>query len=175
MQMRPALFVVFAGVLASCAEIPEQAPPPPPTEPAVVEKRPAKPESQPLKHLVGRKITPQPTRPLNVSSRCTHRDAVGTQTRLNLQVKNADVKAFTAEVAIAKRGVCRFDIKNFEQKERLPQVLLTARDGSPCSVRMWEQGPRVTIAFNQCPAACAGDTFDYLWPIMVDAKSGRCF
>lgn len=174
MAMRLAVLLLVLVGLTSCAELPEQVPPPP-AAPVAVETPPAVPQSQPLKYLVGRKLTPQPTRPLTVTSRCSTRDAVGTATRLNVQVKNAEVKTFAAEVAIPKRGVCRFDLKNFEQKERLPQVLLTARDGSPCSVRMWEQGSRVTIAFNQCPAACPGDTFDYLWPIMVDAKSGRCF
>lgn len=173
-MMRAAVILALIGFLASCVQVPEQAPSSP-SAPVATETPPAVPQSQPLKYLVGRKFTPQPTRPLNVRSRCSTRDALGTTTRLNLQVKNADVKAFTAEVAIPKHGVCRFDIKNFEQKERLPQVLLTARDSSSCLVRMWEQGPRVTIAFNQCPAACTGDTFDYLWPIMVDAKSGRCF
>jgi hypothetical protein len=40
---------------------------------------------------------------------------------------------------------------------------------------MWEQGPKVTIAFNSCPKSCEGDAFSYLWPIMVEQKSGRCF
>lgn len=33
----------------------------------------------------------------------------------------------------------------------------------------------LTIALNFCPSAsCAGDTFDCLWPILVDARTGRC-
>lgn len=131
--------------------------------------------SQPLRHLLGRKLAPQPTRPLEIRSRCVHRDAVGTRTRLNLLVKDGEMKKFSAEIAIAKHGICRFDAKSFVQKARLPQVLLAARDGSECTVRMWEQGLRTTIAFNNCPASCAGDAFSYLWPIMVETKSGRCF
>lgn len=129
-----------------------------------------------LKHLTGRKLAlkPQPTRPLNVRSRCHARDAIGTQTRMDLLVKEAEVKNFKAEVKIAGRGTCRFDIKDFDQAARLPNVLLTRKADSACTVRMWEQGPQVTIAFNSCPAACDGDAFSYLWPILVDAKSGRC-
>lgn len=167
--------LLLAGLLAACAETPEA--PPPPAEPVAAARPPPRtvPESQPLKYLVGRKIKPQPTRPLNVSSSCSHRDAVGTRTRLSLQVKNAEVKAFNATVDIPKRGICRFDGKQFAQQEKLPQVLLAAKDGSGCTVRMWEQEQRTTIAFSGCAAACESNAFDYLWPIMVETRSGRCF
>ncbi len=158
-------------LLAACAQQPPAPEPEPAPEPAVERKM----ESQPLKYLKGRTLKPQPTRPLDVRSRCTHRDAVGTRTSLNLQVKQAEVKVFDARVDIPKRGACRFNLKDFRQVATLPNVLLEAKNGSGCSVRMWEQGPRVTIAFNNCPAACEGQAFDYLWPIMVEAKSGRCF
>jgi hypothetical protein len=57
----------------------------------------------------------------------------------------------------------------------MPQALLQHRSESSCTARLWEQGARVTIAFNSCPKSCEGDAFSYLWPIMVEAKSGRCF
>lgn len=167
---------LLAALVAACAETPK--PPAPPPEPVPVpdtmagEERPM--ESQPLKYLAGRNLKPLPTKPLNVKSKCSHRDAVGTQTRLNLLVKNAEVKAFNAQVSIPKHGVCRFDLKNFQQTATLPQAFLKAKDGSDCSVRLWEQGKEVTIAFNSCPKACEGEAFNYLWPILVDAKSGRC-
>ena len=171
--MRQFLVILPLCLLAACAENPPQEAPPP-----KVEAKPTRLESQPHKYMAGRKFAPQPTQALNVRSRCTHRDAVGTQTRLELQVKDAEVKSFSAEVSIAKHGTCRFDLANFTQKQKMPQVILAAKDGSACTVRMWEQDNKhrrqVTIAFNSCPAACNGDTFDYLWPILVDAKSGRC-
>lgn len=169
----------LALLLSGCAEVDQRDPPAP--SPAAKPTKPpaAKLESQPLKYLVGRKLAPQPTRPLNVRSRCSHRDALGTRTHLDLLVKNAEVKTFSAEIDIPKHGICRFTLNSLKQREKMPQVLLVAKDGQPCSVRMWEEpyqrGTRVTIAFNSCPAACAGDTFDYLWPILVDAKTGRCF
>ena len=46
----------------------------------------------------------QPTRPLNVRSRCSHRDAIGTQTRLDLLVKEATVKTFSAQVSMKGHG-----------------------------------------------------------------------
>ncbi|HMV19645.1 MAG: hypothetical protein JNK96_14280 [Betaproteobacteria bacterium] len=176
--MRAGWLFLPAGLLVACAETPPApAPDSAPAhttapEPAVEREEPIK--SQPLRHLAGRNLKPMPVRPLNVKSQCSHRDAVGTQTRLNLLVKEAQVKTFSAQVIIPKRGVCRFDLKNFQQTATLPQALLKAKDGSNCSVRLWEQGREVTIAFNSCSKACEGEAFNYLWPILVDAKTGRC-
>lgn len=174
--MRRAWWCVVAGLLVACAEQPKA--PEPKPEPVPVPDTVAQPDepikSQPLKYLAGRHLKPMPTRPLNVKSSCTHRDTMGTQTRLNLLVKNAEIKTFKAQVSIPQRGTCRFDLKDFQQTATLPQALLKAKDGSECSVRMWEQGKEVTIAFNSCPKACEGEAFNYLWPILVDAKSGRC-
>jgi hypothetical protein len=66
-------------------------------------------------------------------------------------------------------------LANFEQTEKLPQALLKHKTEEGCSVRMWEQGAKVTVAFNACPKSCERDAFSYLWPIMIEAKSGRCF
>jgi hypothetical protein len=160
-------------LLAACAEKP------PAPEPVIEAPPPAQEEvqiqSQPLKYLVGRNLKPQPTRPLNVKSRCSSRDAIGTATQLDLLVKDALVKNFDAKVSLKGHGVCRFSLKDFEQAEKLPQALLRHKQEPDCLVRMWEQGPRVTVAFNSCPKSCEGDAFSYLWPIVVDAKSGRCF
>lgn len=174
--MRTRLAWLLLGLVAGCAEVEkrveEPQPSPPPAEEAPVAEQ--RIQSQPLKYLAGRNLKPIPTRPLNVKSKCSHRDAVGTQTNLSLLVKDAEVKAFAARVSIPKRGLCRFDLKDFRQTEKLPQALLKSKDGSDCSVRMWEQGSQVTIAFNNCPRSCEGEAFSYLWPILVEAKSGRC-
>ena len=173
-------------LLAACAPLlpepsPEEAPGEKPSEEVLTtESEPTKMTSQPLKYLAGRQLKPQPTRPLNVRSRCQHRDAVGTATQLDLWVKNAEVKNFNATVTMKSYGTCRFQLKDFTQIQTLPQAVLQAKDGSGCLVRLWEedkgrQGSRVTVAFNQCPQACERDAFSYLWPILVEAKTGRCF
>ncbi len=163
--------------LAACAEVPVKAPEPVVEVAPAVEDVPAeKPWPQvTLKHLAGRDLKPMPTRPLNVKSRCSHRDAIGTLTQLDLQVREAEVRRFDARVTMKGKGTCSFNLKNFTQKEKLPQALLMAKDGSDCSVRLWEQGQRVTVAFNNCAQACEKDAYSYLWPIMVEAKSGKCF
>ena len=130
-------------------------------------------ESQPLKHLAGRKLKPIPDKELEVRTRCSFKDVQGGRGSMDLQVTKAEVKRFVAEVTIPKQGLCRFDMKQFEQTARMPNVVLTDR-ASDCTVRMWEQEKGVTVAFNGCQAKCSGDAFSYLWPILVDTRSGRC-
>ena len=162
-------------MLAGCAT-----PEPPPPEPVVVEAPIVTPQptkerikSQPLKHLAGRSLKAMPEAPLDVRTKCNFRDVAGGHGRMDLQVNKSEVKRFVAEVTIPKQGICRFDMKHFEQTGRLPNVVLSAKDGS-CTVRMWEQEKGVTVAFNSCQSQCGGDAFSYLWPILVDTRSGRC-
>jgi hypothetical protein len=131
-------------------------------------------ESQPLKYLKNRNLKPQPTRPLNVRAKCSTRDAIGTVRRLDLLVKEASVQTFDAQVTMKEYGLCRFNLREFEQIQKMPQALLRHRQESGCTVRMWEQGSKVTIAFDNCPKSCEGDAFSYLWPLIVEGKSGRC-
>ncbi len=128
-----------------------------------------------LRLLASRNLQVQPNRPVRVASECTHTDDLGTRTRLSLNVNDARVQLFNAEVAIKGQGICRFAADDFEQEQRMPQVLLRHKVQRDCLVRMWEEGPKVTIAFNTCPRSCEGKAFDYLWPIVVETKSGRCY
>ena len=114
-----------------------------------------------------------PDKELDVKTRCSFKDVQGGRGSMDLQVTKAEVKRFVAEVTIPKQGLCRFDMKHFNQPARMPNVVLTDRE-SACTVRMWEQEKGVTVAFNSCQAKCSGDAFSYLWPILVDTRSGRC-
>ena len=169
--------LIVAALLAACAEAPKA----PEVVPEAPAEAPPAPSAEPkfknstLKYLAGRNLKPQPTRPLNVRSRCSHKDAIGTVTRLELLVKEAEVKTFDAQVSMKGHGACHFNLHDFDQAAKLPQALLRHKHDSDCLVRMWEQGPKVTIAFNSCPKLCEGNAFEYLWPIMVEAKSGRCY
>jgi hypothetical protein len=130
--------------------------------------------SVPLAASSGKRMpAPIPVRPLNVSTQCEFRDEVGTHGRMALQIEEASVKRFNAEVTIPKRGVCSFDLARFRQTEKLPTPVLSAGDSS-CRVYIWEQGNAVTVAFNACEAYCTADAYDYLWPILVDNPSGEC-
>jgi len=164
---------------AACAEVEKQPTPAPGAGAASEKAEPVggepKMKNSTLKYLANRNLKPQPTRPLNVQSHCSHKDAVGTVTKLDLLVKEAEVRSFDAQVTMKGYGTCSFRLNEFEQVEKLPQALLRHKKETDCLVRMWEQGPKVTVAFNSCPRACEGQAFDYLWPIVVEAKSGRCY
>lgn len=127
----------------------------------------------PLPPAARRKPGPLPVKPLNVATRCAFKDEGGTQGRMALQVEQADVKRFAAEVSIQHRGTCSFDLKDFHQTAKLPIAVLSANDGR-CAVRVWQQHERITVAFADCESHCTGDAFSYLWPILADARSGEC-
>lgn len=118
------------------------------------------------------RLKPMPVRPLNVQADCHFKDEAGYAATARLDVSYSEVRSFAATVDVPRRGSCQFDLADFKQVQKEPHVELRARDG--CTVRMWEQGEQVTVAFTQCASRCSRGTFDYVWPILVDRPSGRC-
>ena len=174
--MRSPFALAPALLLAACATPVPEPQPPLSAEPATVIAEPpqrARMESQPLKHLLGRNLKPIPDKALEVRTKCNFRDVAGGRGTMDLQVSRAEVRRFVAQVSIPKQGVCRFEMKDFEQTARLPNVVLTDQ-ATGCVVSMWEQERGLTVAFNACQAKCSGDAFSYLWPILVDTRNGRC-
>jgi len=167
--------LTLAGLVAGCATPEPPAPPPvvePPPAPAPRAESPRLRQDT-LKHLAKRQLKPIETRPLNARARCQFKDANGYRGQLRLDVREASVQRFDAQVEVPKRGHCRFELKQFQQTERLPNVVLAARRGE-CKVSLWEQGEQLTVAFRDCRAECSGDSADYLWPILVDSRKGSC-
>ena len=160
-------------VLSACttpppvAEAPavETAQPPPEPRPARPARAPAAPKAK--------KPAPIPTRALNLLAECRFRDETGYNGEMKLAVEEARVSAFAATVNIPRRGSCRFDLKNFRQTRELPNVELSHLSDR-CVVRVWEQGERVTVAFQQCQKMCTGEAWVHLWPILADRRDGSC-
>lgn len=119
------------------------------------------------------KPKPIPTRALNVVTNCTFSDETGYSGRLKLSIDTAKIQAFEAAVNIPKRGACRFDLKNFRQTRELPTVELSHLKDA-CVVRVWEQGERITVAFQDCRKHCSGSAWEHLWPILNDTRDGSC-
>jgi hypothetical protein len=120
-----------------------------------------------------RKQAAQPRRAINVQASCLFRDETGYNGHLDLLVRDDDVRSLDAEVNVPKHGSCHFALKDFRQNGSRSSIELNAA-GSRCSVRMWEQGARVSVAFSNCAVQCSGGAHEYLWPILVDTGSGRC-
>lgn len=163
--IRPAGRIVALAAmlwLAACAT---------PPKPSVPEGGGITVPDQPAQQVRGR-LKPMPVRPLNVQADCHFKDEAGYAATARLDVSYSEVRSFAATVDVPRRGSCQFDLADFKQVQKEPHVELRARDG--CTVRMWEQGEQVTVAFTQCASRCSRGTFDYVWPILVDRPSGRC-
>jgi hypothetical protein len=175
---------VIALALAGCTTVPppqkapekpltraepatRPSPPPPPESPAVST------DSSRSRIAAARKQAAQPRRAINVQTSCIFRDETGYNGRLDLLVRDDDVRSLDAEVNVPKHGSCHFALKDFRQNGSRSSIELNAA-GSRCAVRMWEQGTRVSVAFSNCAVKCSGGAHEYLWPILVDTGSGRC-
>ncbi|MBI5785309.1 MAG: hypothetical protein HZA64_07630 [Rhodocyclales bacterium] len=156
-------------VAAKPAPTPAPAPAPAAAKPAPAPAAPTETYSR----LAGRSIKPIAVRPITVKTDCSYRDPTGYGGKLKLAVTNSQVSAMQAEIQVPKRGKCAFALKDFHQTAKEPSVTLSSHKGG-CTVRVWEQEGKVTVAFNSCKDRCQGDSFDYVWPILVDAKSGKC-
>jgi hypothetical protein len=173
MRLRPALLLTLA-FLGACAT------PPPASEAPVAEVAtpsasvPKAPQVPPVAAKArAKKPGPIPIRALNVKTECRFRDETGYNGELKISVEEARVSAFEARVNIPQRGSCIFNLKNFRQTRELPNVELT-HQGNRCVVHLWEQGERVTVAFQQCQAMCSGQAWEYLWPILAYRGDDSC-
>lgn len=173
MRLRPTLLLPLA-FLGACAT-----PPPVNEAPVAVVATPSAPAAKaPRVPPVAatpkaKKPGPIPTRALNVKTECRFRDETGYNGELKITVDEARVSSFEARVNIPQRGSCSFNLKNFRQTRELPNVELHHL-GNRCVVRVWEQGERVTVAFQQCQAMCSGQAWEYLWPILAYRRDGSC-
>lgn len=116
---------------------------------------------------------PIPARPLDVRADCSYRDETGGSGMLRLDVAAARVRAFEAKANFPQHGSCHFVLKDFRQTKEMPAIELVQPSGS-CIVRMWEQGTRVTVAFQQCQAMCTGSAWDQMLPMIYDRRDGSC-
>jgi hypothetical protein len=160
-------------LLAACATKEPAVATKPAPAPAPEAKPSAPAETGTYSKLAGRKIKPIAVKPITVKANCSYKDPTGYGGKLNLLVDNSQVRALQADIEVPKRGNCAFDLKDFRQTAKEPSVTLVANSGA-CTVRVWEQENKVTVAFNSCKDRCQGDSFDYVWPILVDARTGKC-
>lgn len=170
-----AIAALVVALLAGCAtkEPPVAAKPAPAPAPAPEAAKPAAAPTETYSRLAGRKIKPIAVKPITVKADCSYRDPTGYGGKLKLVVDKSQVNALQAEIQVPRRGNCAFALKDFHQTAREPSITLVANSGA-CTVRVWEQEGKVTVAFNSCKDRCQGDSFDYVWPIIVNAKTGKC-
>lgn len=157
---------------------PSQAEPEAPASSAPPEARPTMPSS-PTKPLPRASNSQRPTkalpvRPINISSDCNFYNETGYHGVATLEVRNGEVLRMRSIINVPKRGQCVFELASMRQTASLPSIELRAKQGK-CVARIWEQGDRITLAFNDCHAQCSSaDAFRYVWPVLFDRPSGRC-
>jgi hypothetical protein len=169
-HMKIALLVPVVVILLGACATPKNGPEP--SAPTSSLPKPA-PVAKTRPAPKGIKPAPIPTRAITVKTDCAFRDETGYNGALKLAIEQARVQAFDAWVNIPRRGTCRFDLRNFTQTRELPTIELTHLSDR-CVVRVWEQGERVTVAFNECQKMCSGDAWEQLWPILNDRRDGSC-
>jgi hypothetical protein len=111
---------------------------------------------------------------LSVRSACTARDQNGYTESIKLDVDRGRVAQLEAKIDIPRRGSCGFRLADFRQTRTEPHVELQSNNGSMCTVRMWQQGERFTVAFNECAEKCTRGAFDYVWPVQLNSADGSC-
>jgi hypothetical protein len=174
MKLTGAITILLLAMLAGCAtKEPPVATKPAPTPVPEAAKPSSTPQPEVYSRLAGRKIRPIAVKPISVRADCSYRDPTGYGGKLNLLVEDSQVRTLQAEIQVPKRGNCTFALKDFRQTAKEPSVTLASASGK-CIVRVWEQEGKVTVAFNSCRDRCEGDSFDYVWPILVDARTGKC-
>jgi hypothetical protein len=117
---------------------------------------------------------PIPARPLSIRSECKARDAAGYAESIRLAVDHGRVGLLEAKIEIPRRGSCRFHLSDFRQTRTEPHVELKSSTGTMCTVRMWQQHGRFTVAFNDCHEKCTRGAFDYVWPMNLKMADGSC-
>jgi hypothetical protein len=171
-----ALLPIAIQLLQACstpAPKPEPTPPvqalseqPSPEPPSPTERARPRPPRQ-------AKPAPIPDRPLSIATECSFRDETGYAGKVSLVVDQAVVTRFAATISVRQHGQCRFDLKQFRQTREFPTVELRHLRHE-CTVRLWEQDHRVTVAFEGCQRQCQGRSRDYLWPILADRRNNSC-
>lgn len=170
-HLAPLLLLMLIGACATPEPAPQATPPSEPLAKSESELTPRTATAVPVPRK--KKPGPIPTRPLNVKADCIFRDETGYSGTMKLAIEHARVQSFQASINVPRRGNCQFDLKNFRQTRELPNVVLShLRDR--CIVHVWEQGERVTVAFQQCQKMCSGDAWEGLWPILTDTRDGSC-
>lgn len=177
--------LLLACALAGCAGVKEKAADVRDSPEAARARQTAPPPVQSTAKAAppSRKAAPAPrdeavagkhTGALSVRSECRSRDESGYTESIKLALERGRVSQLEAKIDMPRRGSCGFRLADFRQTRTDPHVELQSTDGSTCTVRMWQQDSRLTVAFNDCQDKCTRGAFDYVWPVMLNAADGSC-
>jgi len=84
------------------------------------------------------------------------------------------VQTLTWKLWVSRRGWCHFDLAEFKQVQQTPHIELHAIDGSGCTLMVWQDPRRITLAHARCEKHCTPGIYDEAWPVLFDPRSGGC-
>jgi hypothetical protein len=91
-----------------------------------------------------------------------------------MRVTNNDVHSLSWKLWVGRRGSCQFDLTQFKQVRKTPHIELKAVDGSACTLMIWQDPRRVTLAHAHCEKHCTPGVYETAWPVLFDPRSGAC-
>ncbi|MGO4813766.1 hypothetical protein AB4156_29950 [Cupriavidus sp. 2MCAB6] len=155
---------LFVAALTACTVTLPPAPPaarapgPPAAPPAVVRERP----------------TPIVPRDIDISANCQRTEEDGFREDAHMQVVSNDVRSLSWKLWVGRRGSCHFDLAEFRQVRKTPHIELRAIDDSGCTLMVWQDPRRVTLAHAHCEQHCTPGIYEQAWPVLFNPRSGTC-
>ena len=116
----------------------------------------------------------QTPKAINIRHRCSFRNETGYNGSTHIEIANNEVKALSTSIQVPLYGgSCSFEGSGFRQTARTPSIEMRHADG--CTVRIWTQGPQLTVSYSKCASRCTDpNVFKYIWPVLIDQPSGKC-
>ena len=100
------------------------------------------------------------------------KDETGYTENAQFRIADGKVGQLSVRIEVPKRGACRYQLAAFKQVKSTPFVELQANSNAACTVRVWHQADRVTLAATDCADKCAPGAFDYAWPVEFQVSGG---
>ncbi len=127
-----------------------------------------------LAGCAGPRPAPIADRPIDLTGRCEQTEEDGFREAARLDVRDSRVEALSWQLWVGRRGSCRFELADFRQIRSRPSIALAALDGSRCTLMVWQEPRRVTLAHAGCEARCTAGIYEEAWPVMFDPRTGGC-
>jgi hypothetical protein len=156
--------LLAAAMCAGCAELPRA------TRPALQAPPTAK-EAPPAPQARATPITPHE---IDLAGACRRTEDDGFREDAEVRVSHNNVQALKWKLWVSRRGSCQFDLSDFRQVKQTPHIELEAIDGSKCTLMVWQDPRRITLAHARCEKHCTPGIYEQAWPVLFDPKSGSC-
>ncbi|WP_019450348.1 hypothetical protein [Cupriavidus sp. BIS7] len=118
--------------------------------------------------------TPIAARDIDIVGDCRRTEEDGFREDAQLRVSTNTVQQLQWKLWVGRRGSCSFNLADFHQVRKTPQIELRANDGSACELMVWQDPRRVTLAHANCQAHCTPGIYEQAWPVMFEPGTGGC-